>query len=118
MNPDLSAFLVLLLLSLAIAIILFFLLRESLRELLRSTVRIPAGVTFYLRSFLLVLFLAVLSGAIGAVSDLKSDTHFMEFVWTEASGLASVLEAVLGFLAAYLVLITILVAVLKPKRDE
>jgi hypothetical protein len=118
MNPELGVFLVLLLLSVMVAIILFFSLHNSLRDLLQSTIKLPAGVTFYLRSFALVLVLAALSAAIGIVSDMKSGAHFMEYVWTAAGGLSSVLEAVLGFLAVYLVLITILVATLKPKREE
>jgi hypothetical protein len=50
MSPELPAFLVLLALSLAVPIILFLLLRVSLRDLLQQTVKLQAGVTFYLRS--------------------------------------------------------------------
>ena len=118
MSPELPAFLVLLALSLAVPIILFLLLRVSLRDLLEQTVKLQAGVTFYLRSFLLVLFLSALSAAIGTSFDLKSGSRFMEYVWKGAEGLSSTLEKSLWFVAMYVVLITILVATLKPKDDK
>jgi hypothetical protein len=117
MSPGLASYLILLVLSLLVAVILFFVLRVSLRELLRSTVRLPAGVTFYLRSFALVLFLAALSAAIGTSFDLK-DAHFLEYVWKTGDGLSSVLSMSLWILAAYAVVVTILVATLKIKDDK
>jgi preprotein translocase subunit SecG len=118
MGPDVGSFLVLLLLALAVPLVLYLPLRSSLRELLRHTVRLEAGVTFYLRSFLLVLFLSALSAAIGASFDLKPDARFMEYVWKMASGLSDTLEKTLWFVAIYLVLITILIATLKFKDDK
>ncbi len=118
MNPQLGAFLILLVLSLAVPIILFLLLRASLIDLLRHTLKVQAGITFYLRSFLLVLFLSALSAAIGTSFDLKQDSRFMEYVWQGAEGVSSTLEKTLWFVAIYLVLITILVATLKIKDDK
>jgi preprotein translocase subunit SecG len=118
MGVELRAFLVLLLLSLAMPIILFLPLRSSLRELLQKTIKIEAGVTFYLRSFLLVLFLSALSAAIGTSFALKSDSRFIEYVWKGAEGVSGILERTLWLTAVYLVLITILVATLKIKDDK
>jgi preprotein translocase subunit SecG len=118
MGLELRAFLVLLLLSLAIPITLFLPLRSSLRELLQKTVKIEAGVTFYLRSFLLVLFLSALSAAIGTSFALKPDSRFMEYIWKGAEGVSGILEKTLWLTAVYLVLITILVATLKIKDDK
>ena len=118
MSLELSAFLTLLVLSLAVPTILFILLRSSLSDLLRHTLKLQAGITFYLRSFLLVLFLSALSAAIGTSFDLKSGSRFMEYVWKGAEGLSSTLEKTLWFVAIYLVLITILVATLKVKDDK
>jgi preprotein translocase subunit SecG len=118
MSIELSAFLTLLVLSLALSTILFLVLRSSLGDLLRHTVKLPAGVTFYLRSFLLVLFLSALSAAIGTSFDLKSGSRFMEYVWKGAEGLSATLEKTLWFVAIYLVLVTILVATLKVKDDK
>jgi len=118
MNLELSAFLTLIVLSLAVPTILFLLLRASLSDLLRHTLKLQAGVTFYLRSFLLVLFLSALSAAIGTSFDLKPGSRFMEYVWKGAEGVSSTLEKTVWFVAAYLVLVTILVATLKVKDDQ
>jgi preprotein translocase subunit SecG len=118
MSLALNAFLTLLVLSLAVSTILFLLLRSSLSDLLRHTLKLQAGVTFYLRSFLLVLFLSALSAAIGTSFDLKPDARFMEYVWKAAEGMSSTLEKTLWFIAIYLVLVTILVATLKVKDDK
>lgn len=118
MGLQIFAFLVLILLSLAVAVILFLPLRTSLRQLLQQTVKTDAGVTFYLRSFLLVLFLSALSAAIGTSFDLKPDSRIMEYVWKGAEGLSGTLLETLLFTVAYAVLITILVAALKIKDDK
>jgi hypothetical protein len=118
MNLNLVSFLALLVVSAAIPTILFLLLRSSLRDLLRHTLKLQAGVTFYLRSFLLVLYLSALSGAIGLSFDLKPDSRFMEYVWKGATGLSSSLQNLVLFVSIYLILITILVATLKVNVDE
>ena len=68
----------LLFLALLAAILLFYLLRGSLRELLRHTVKNPDGITFYVRSFLLVLLLSALSATFDTSYDLKAVSRFME----------------------------------------
>jgi hypothetical protein len=118
MNLNLLSFLILLAFSVAIPTILFLLLRSSLSDLLRHTLKLQAGITFYLRSFLLVLYLAALSGAIGISFDLKPDAHSMEYVWKGASGISSSLQNLVMFVSVYLVLITILIATLKVNVDE
>jgi hypothetical protein len=118
MGLNLIAFLTLLAFSVAVPTILFLLLRSSLTDLLRHSLKLQAGVTFYLRSFLLVLYLAALSGAIGISFDLKPDSRFMEYVWKGAAGASSSLQNMLWFAALYLVLVTILVATLRVKIDE
>ena len=118
MIPNLIAFLILLAFSVAIPTILFLLLRSSLCDLLRHTLKLHAGVTFYLRSFLLVLYLASLAGAIGISFDLKPEAHFMEYVWKGAAGVSSSIQSLVLFISIYLVLITILIATLKVKVDE
>jgi hypothetical protein len=115
---NLIAFLILLAFAVAIPTILFLLLRSSLCDLLRHTLKLQSGVTFYLRSFLLVLYLAALSGAIGISFDLKPESHLMEYVWKGAAGLSSSLQNLVLFISVYLVLVTILIATLKVKVDE
>jgi hypothetical protein len=118
MGSQLTAFLSLLVLSLAIPLLLFFLLRDSLIDLLRHTLKVEAGITFYLRSFLLVLFLSALSASIGTSFDLKPDARFMEYVWKGAEGVSSTLEKMFLFIALYLIVVTVLVATLKIKDDK
>ena len=118
MSGNVVAFVVLLLLSVGVALLLFLLLRVSLAGLLERTVKVQAAVSFYLRAFIIVLFLSVLSAAIGTSFDLKPGSHFMEYVWKGAEGLSSALEKSLWFVAVYLVLVTILVATLKIKNDQ
>jgi hypothetical protein len=120
-GSELRAFLVLLLLSLAVPIALFLLLRTSLRELLQQTVKSDAGVTFYLLSFLLTLFLAALSSVAGTSSAvgpafMLSDPRATDYVWRE--GLSRTLEKTLWVTVVYAVLITILVATSKVKEDK
>ncbi|MGB8494904.1 MAG: hypothetical protein WCE53_10935 [Candidatus Acidiferrum sp.] len=118
MNPDVGAFLVLLVLSLVVPTILFLLLRDSLRELLEHTVKLPGGVTFYLRSFLLVLYLSALSVVVGTSFDLPAGSRFMQYVWKGAEGVSSTMEATLLCVGIYVVVVTILIATLKIKDDQ
>jgi hypothetical protein len=112
------AFLALFVLSVALAIGLFFQLRDALHGLLQRTMRLPDAVTFYLRSFFILLFFSALAGALGISFDLKSDSHFMEYVWKVASGLSTVIGQILLSLACYLVLTTVILATLKIKDDK
>ena len=118
MSSDLIGFLALLAIAVTIPTILFLLLRSSFYDLLRHTLKLESAITFYMRSFLLALYLSALSGAVGTSFDLKPDAHFMEYVWKGAQGVSSTLEQMLWFVALYLVLVTILVVVLKVKVDE
>ena len=118
MSPNLIAFLILLAFAVAVPTILFLLLRASLSDLLHRTLKLQSGVVFYLRSFLLLLYLAALSGAIAFSFDFKPESRFMEYVWKGAAGFSSSLQNLVIFISVYLVLITILVATLKVKVDK
>jgi len=118
MSHNSGAFLVLVALSLAVPTVLFFLLHDSLRELLEHTVKQPGGVIFYLRSFLAVLFLSALSAAVGISFDLPADTRFMQFAWKVGEGLSSTMQLTLVSLSLYVVVMTILIATLKIKNDK
>ncbi len=118
MGPNLGAYLILLVLSLAVPTILFLLLRDSLRELLEHTVKLPGGVTFYLRSFLLILFLSALAAAVGVSYELPAGSRPIQFVWNVAGGVSSSMESALLTLGVYVVVVTILIATLKIKDDK
>ncbi len=118
MSPNTYAFLALFVLSVALFFGLFLPLRDALQGLLQRTVRLPDGVTFYLRSFFVLLFFSALGGALGFTFDLKPGSHFMEYVWKVASGLSNVLGLMLLYLGGYLVLTTVILATLKIKDDK
>ncbi len=118
MNTQFAVFVALIIVAIIFAVLLFRLLRDSLRGTLGHTIKAPAGIDFFMRSFFLVILLASLSAAIGTSIDLKPDAQFMEYVWKYADGLASVFERTSWFVMIYLALVTILIATLKIKNDE
>src|SRR5260370_34264829 len=101
MSPQVGAFLSLLVLSLAVPVLLFFLLRDSLIDLLRHTLKVEAGITFYRRSFLLVLFLSALSASIGTSFDLKPYARFMEYAWKAPERWSATVERQLCVIQLY-----------------
>ena len=114
---NLLGFTVLVVVSAVIALLVYRLLREDLRGLLGATLKVPGGAAFFLRALLIVLLFSALAGSIGKDFSLKPEAHLIEYVWSINSGLKDVLQNSLLSLLAYLVLITVLVAVLKPKNE-
>ncbi len=118
MSPVLVVHLVVVILAIVLAILVYFLTRRGLGELLSRTVAVPGGVVFFTRAFLLLLIFGVIGQAVTGNPDVKVGQHFMEYVWFVAAGLGDSLEYIFLTLAIYLVLMTILVAALKPKDDK
>jgi uncharacterized membrane protein (UPF0182 family) len=114
---NLLAFLVLVVVSLGIALLIYRLLRGDLRDLLSPALKIPGGTSFFLRALLIVLLFSALAGSIGKEFSLKAEARFIEYVWSINSGLKDVFQNSLLSLLGYLVLITVLVATLKPKNE-
>jgi hypothetical protein len=110
------ASLVTLILGLGIAWIVYAILAKSLRELLDQIVRMPAGTAFYLRSLGLVVVFISLSKFALSLNDAQ--THFMDYVWAVANAVGSMLDSLAYIVFAYLVLITVIVVVLKPKNER
>lgn len=100
-----------------IALVVYALLRSSLRELLNNVINMPAGTNFYLRALALILLSLALGKAISGIH-LKPEAHFMEYVWAVASDVSGVFENLSIALLAYLGLITVLVVVLRPKNGK
>ncbi len=105
-------------LALGLVLLIYRLLRSSLREALDQIIRLPAATTFYLRVLSLTLVFLALSKVIGSRFDLKPEAHFLEYVWAVASDLGGIFESVAWNLLAYLSLVTILVAVLRYKNGK
>ena len=113
---NILAFVIFLIISIATALLIFKLFRESLKSLLDEIVNIPAATTFYVRAFLISIVLIVLSPALEAT--FEKDAKFMEYVWDIADSLSSTFSYTSLFLVAYLILITILISALRHKNDQ
>jgi len=115
-SPNGIVFLSVLILAFLIAVLLDLFLRPALRGLVEQIIELPAATDFYLRAFILVVFLAVLSVAAGTHPDLKDSPHFMEYVWSVAGRLQEVLQNLLIVLLVYVALIVVLTAALRRKQ--
>lgn len=100
-----------------IALIIYGLLRNNLRQLLNNVIAIPEGTGFYLRAFVLILLCVALAKVITGIH-MKPDARFMEYVWAVASDISGVFENLFVVLLVYLGLITVLVVVLRPKNGK
>lgn len=105
------------LIGVGVALLVYAALRNSLRDLLNEVVRVPAGTSFYLRSFMLILLFVALAKVIAQLQ-VKPEAHFMQYVWVVASGLSDIFQGLFIVLLIYLGLITVLVAVLQGKNAE
>ena len=90
MQQNISVFIVLLTISVAISLLVYALVRKSLRGLLDDVVKLPSVTTFYLRLFLIGLVFVALFSVLDTRFNLKEDAAFMEYVWKVANGLSSV----------------------------
>ena len=118
MGPRGIVFICSFLIVLVLVVVIDRLLRPSLRQLLEDVIGLPAATEFYLRSFLVVVFLVAAAASIGSThNELKPDSHFMEYVWSVAGDLKDVLDGIFGVLLGYLVMITILVASLRRRQS-
>jgi hypothetical protein len=110
--------LAILILAIGFACLTYLITRRGLGDLLDRTVIIPGGVKFYMRAFLLLLLFGAVGQAVAVNPDVKPGQHFMEYVWIVAGALNDSFAYIFLTLAVYLVLMTILVATLKPKNDK
>jgi len=118
MLPADYALLAAMLLAILFAFLIYRLIEPGLEKLLSVTIAVPSGTTFYLRSIFLLLFLGAMGQAVSSTLDLKPGARPLEYVWAIAARLGDVFMTLFGALAIFLVLITILVATLKPRNDK
>ncbi|HVN19663.1 MAG TPA: hypothetical protein VMU05_12840 [Dongiaceae bacterium] len=117
MSPRGIAFLASFLLVLVIVFLTDRFLRPGLRHLLEEVTALPAATEFYLRAFVTVIFFIGAAAALGSThSDLKPESHFMEYVWSVADDMKDVLQGIFGVLLGYVAMITILLAALRRRQ--
>jgi len=116
----LIALLVLAAVAIAVAAAIAFLLVRPMRALLSSNAHLAPAESFYLRAFALTVMLGALAAVVGrsmpSPEKGKSMTA-MEYVWWVVGGLEPAFLSIALFLMGYVVLLTILFAVLGRYRD-
>jgi len=117
MSLNLLAFAVLLILGLGAASLIFVLLDANLRKIIDDAVKLPAATAFYARMFCITVFLSAIASVLKTSFTLSSDAAGMEYVWKIAEGLSTVLANQTFLAIAFLILVTIIVAVRK-RHDQ
>jgi len=116
MSPNAVVLLAVFFVSLLVLLLLDRLLRPGLRKLLDEILGLPPATDFYLRAFVTVLVLVILSGTLGTHSEFKDRPHFMEYIWAAAGRLQDVFQNLFTVLLVYVGLITVLMAALRRKQ--
>ena len=117
MVNNIFGFTVLFVLSILTALAVLLLVQKSLRALLDDVVKLPPGTTFYTRVLAIGLVFIALASVLDVKFNLEEDAAFMEYVWKIADGLSSVFGLISLYMAAYLIVVTILVAVLRHRSE-
>jgi hypothetical protein len=117
MLANIYGFIVLFALAVFTALTVHSLMRKSLHALLDDLVQLPPCTTFYSRVLVIGVIFIALSSALDTNFILKADAAFMEYVWKIADGLSRVFGLICLFLVGYLIVVTVLVAALRRRRD-
>jgi len=105
--------------SVVLSVLVYLLIRGSLKRLLDEVVKLPAGRTFYLRTLLITMLLGALAGTVTvSISNEPKQVPFMESVWTIASSLSTAFWAMMVILLVYVVLQTVLVVALRRPNEQ
>lgn len=103
----------------AVCLAVIFAIRKPMSEVLKANSYISPARRFYLRSFSLVIFLATLGTIVAAGRPCaKQSKCFMQGVWWVVDNLSPVFWSAILSLGGYVLLLTILFAVLGRYRDE
>ena len=115
----LIVWIVLVLLAGAVCVAVILAIQKPMSELLKANSYISPASKFYLRSFCLVIFLAALASIVAAGGPCaKQSKSFMQCVWWVVDNLSPVLWSATLSLGGYVLLLTILFAVLGRYHDE
>ena len=116
--PGIVSFIALVIVAVVVTAIVILAVRGVMRKLLSSNSTIAPAGPFYVRTFAVVLCLAVLAAIAGKAELPGDDDSCIECVWWIVDGLETILWSAGLFLAGYVVLLTILYAVLGRYRDK
>jgi hypothetical protein len=97
------------------------LVRRPMHTLLTANAHLAPAAGFYGRGFVIVLVLAALAAVVGTSAPCPqqaAEKACMEWVWWTVDGLKPVCWSVLGILMGYVLLLTILYAVLGRYREQ
>lgn len=115
---DFITWLCLLLCAAVVCAVVMLTVRKPMSELLQVNSYILPARKFYLRTFSLIIILAILSILISAGGPCAEQSeNFMERVWWVADEVSSVIWAAILSVGGYALLLTILFAALGRYRD-
>jgi ABC-type Fe3+-siderophore transport system permease subunit len=108
-------------LAAALVVVVVLLVRRPLRDVLTANRHLAPASPFYARTFVLVVSLAALAVVAGTnvpCPQQSAEKGLMEWIWWGVGQLQMVGWTVAAFLMGYVVLLTILYAVLGRYRDQ
>ena len=118
----LIAWIVMAALVIVAAAIIICMIAKPMRALLGANSYMAPAKSFYVRAFGLTVFLGALASIVGrqplAAAEGQGHRAAMEYVWWVAGGLGSAFWSIALFLAGYVLLLTVLFAVLGRYRDQ
>ena len=118
--PMLIAWIVLAALAIAVAVAVTCLIAKPMGTMLGSNSYMAPGRKFYVRAFAVAASLAALATIAGRnipAADKGESMAAMEYVWWVVGGLQPAFLSIALFLMGYVVVLTILLAVLGRYRD-
>ena len=119
MDPYFVATIVLAVFAALSASVAFWVLRAPVRGLIGRTVGLESATQFYERMLMLgMLYIAVAVVFGSADEGLGKDLAFMAVVWHVTSVLDSALGWLVGFLALFMVMITIIIAAYRRSHEQ
>lgn len=104
--------------TVAVALIVFFVLRSPTSRLLSMNSRLAETRPFFLRVLFVVLILSALSISAGKMFNLPSGSAFMEYVWQAAGSLNGTVGLSAVVVGSFAVIVTVLLLGLGRYRDE
>ena len=101
--------------GLALALLVYALIRTHLRALMDALIEIPGGTTFYLRTLVIALLAAPLTNL---AAPQKPDAKLMEYVWAAATSLSSVSDRIVWTLLVFVAFVTAFILILRFRHGK